>query len=92
MNYGTKIACPKCDWEPDGGEYWGCSSCGHIWDTFMTTGVCPSCNNRHKHTQCIGHAGGCNQSSLHVEWYRELDEKLREELEKVEELTKVEVG
>jgi hypothetical protein len=27
------IACPKCDWRPDGGAYWVCT-CRHVWDTF----------------------------------------------------------
>ena len=44
-----KIACPKCEWEPDGGEYWGCSSCGHVWDTFKTAARCPSCGKQYHH-------------------------------------------
>lgn len=91
MSYDTKIACPKCEWEPDGGAYWGCSGCGHIWDTFKTTGVCPECQHRHKHTQCIGYAGGCNESSLHVNWYREIDRNLQEEIEKIEKLIPAEI-
>jgi len=83
MDYGTKIACPKCNWEPDGGDYWACSSCSHVWDTFSTGAVCPACNSRHKYTQCIAHKGGCSQSSLHIDWYREIDRWLQEELEKI---------
>ncbi len=79
-----KIACPKCDWEPDGGEYWGCSTCGHTWDTFKTAARCPSCGTQYRHTQCIPHAGGCNQSSPHIDWYRHLDDWLKEEIESIE--------
>lgn len=89
MSYDTKIACPKCNWEPDGGAYWQCSDCGHVWDTFKTTAVCPSCQRRYKMTSCIPYAGGCFESSPHVDWYRELPQRLKEELEKVEVLTKV---
>ncbi len=84
-----KIACPKCDWEPDGGEYWGCSSCGHVWDTFKTAARCPSCGKQYHHTQCIGYAGGCNQSSPHIDWYRHLDDWLKEQLEEVVETIEI---
>lgn len=83
MSYDTKIACPKCDWEPDGGEYWQCSSCYHSWDTFMTGAVCPACKRQYKETQCIGYRGGCNQMSPHIDWYRELPQRLKEEVEEV---------
>lgn len=59
-----KIACPKCSWEPDGASHWACS-CGHIWDTFETQGVCPSCNKQWKHTQCPT----CEGWSVHDDWY-----------------------
>jgi len=78
-----KIACPKCDWEPDGGEYWGCT-CGHTWDTFKTAARCPACGKQYRYTQCIGYVGGCNQSSPHIDWYRHLDDWLREQLEQIE--------
>ncbi len=83
MSYEFKIACPKCNWEPDGGEYWGCT-CGHVWDTFKTAAQCPVCKKQYRYTQCIGWRGGCDQSSLHIEWYRNLDDILKEELEAVE--------
>ncbi len=87
-----KIACPKCDWEPDGGAYWGCSTCGHVWDTFATAARCPSCGRQYHQTQCIGYAGGCNQSSPHIDWYRHLDEWLKEQLEEVEVLEPIKLN
>ncbi len=76
----NKIACPKCNWEPDGGAHWMCS-CGQQWNTFETAGRCPSCGKHWKYTQCIPHLGGCPEWSLHVDWYRDLDDWLEEELE-----------
>lgn len=81
----VRIACPKCDWEPDGRPYWACD-CGHIWNTFDTGGRCPSCRKQWEWTQCIQIAGGCNETSPHLDWYRGLDEWLREELAKIREL------
>ena len=81
MNQDLKIACPKCEWEPDGQPYWMCTHCQHTWDTFETAAVCPSCANPHEYTSCIPHAGGCHTSSRHEDWYRGLDEWLRLQLE-----------
>lgn len=64
-----KIACPKCSWEPDGGEYWGCSKCGHTWNTFETAARCPKCGFQYTDTQCIPFRGGCHQMSPHEDWY-----------------------
>ena len=77
-----KIACPKCGWEPDGRPHWSCS-CGHHWNTFETAGRCPSCGKHWKNTQCIPFAGGCSEWSLHLDWYRDLDDWLEEELDKI---------
>jgi hypothetical protein len=85
-----EIACPKCDWHPDGGKYWQCD-CGHSWDTFTTAARCPKCNKQHKLTACMPpFMGGCSQLSPHLDWYKNLDELLREELEHVLEEVKVE--
>jgi len=76
------ICCPRCQWEPDGKPYWQCG-CGVVWDTFSTGARCPGCGKVWKRTQCIQHAGGCNAYSLHLDWYKGLDdiiEKLREEI------------
>ncbi len=78
-----KIACPKCNWEPDGGAYWVCT-CGHIWNTFDTAARCPKCNKQWEDTQCINHAGGCGQFSPHIDWYKHLDEWLKKELKTIE--------
>jgi len=82
MQREEKIACPKCNWEPDGGEYWSCA-CGHVWDTFKTAARCPACGKQYEHTQCIRYVGGCNASSPHLDWYRHLDDWLAEEIEEI---------
>ncbi|MEL6719464.1 MAG: hypothetical protein AAFP82_12170 [Bacteroidota bacterium] len=79
MEENVKICCPKCDWEPDGGEYWMCN-CGFVWDTFSTAARCPSCGKQHEETQCIDHVGGCGQFSPHLDWYRNLDKWLKKEV------------
>ena len=86
-----EIACPKCDWRPDGGKYWQCD-CGHSWDTFTTAARCPKCSKQHKLTACMPpFMGGCHGLSPHLDWYKNLDDLLREELEHVMEEVKVEV-
>ncbi len=80
-----KIACPKCNWEPDGRPYWTCSDCQTNWDTFTTAARCPGCGKQYEVTQCVPYAGGCNVSSPHLDWYRNLNDKLREELAKIKE-------
>jgi len=82
MDKEIKITCPKCNWEPDGGEYWACD-CGHQWNTFDTAGRCPSCGKQWEQTQCVVHHGGCTEWSPHIDWYDGLDEWLREQLETV---------
>lgn len=79
----VKIACPKCEWEPSPSDHWTCS-CGHAWHTFDTAGRCPSCKKQWNETQCLGPAvGGCGAWSPHLDWYRNLDDWLREEIEKI---------
>ncbi|GLR16413.1 hypothetical protein [Portibacter lacus] len=92
MSKEVKIMCPKCDWEPDGGSWWMCE-CGHSWNTFETTGRCPKCKKIWQDTQCPGPGvpNGCGEWSPHIDWYRNLDEKLRAELEKALEIVGVEV-
>ncbi len=80
-----KIACPKCNWEPDGKPYWACSDCGTAWDTFSTAARCPTCKRQYKITACILHAGGCTEASPHLDWYTDLDRLLEEELAKLRE-------
>lgn len=78
-----RIACPKCDWEPDGQPYWACS-CGFVWNTFDTAGRCPRCRKQWEWTACIPHAGGCPATSPHLDWYHGLDDWLVEMLEEIE--------
>lgn len=78
-----KIECPKCGWEPDGGAYWNCSQCGHIWNTFDTAAQCPECGFQHEHTACIPYAGGCHAYEPHIDWYKNLGEIIQEELDTV---------
>jgi len=78
-----KIACPKCDWEPDGGDHWQCT-CGHLWNTFDTGGKCPKCGKEWKHTQCplpFESLGGCGAWSPHIDWYKNLSNEMKKEAE-----------
>jgi hypothetical protein len=86
-----EIACPKCDWKPDGGAHWQCD-CGHVWDTFSTGGRCPACRKVWQETHCPGYfflgmklsfipPGGCGKMSPHLDWYRNLDLMVGEALE-----------
>lgn len=79
-----EIACPKCDWEPDDNSLWQCT-CGHLWNTFETSGKCPKCAKVWADTQCLGPGfpGGCGSWSKHIDWYRNLDNQMRKEIEKI---------
>ncbi|MDQ2793445.1 MAG: hypothetical protein M3Y12_05485 [Bacteroidota bacterium] len=68
-----EIYCPACQWEPDANAQWECT-CGHHWNTFDTAGVCPLCQYRWNHTQCLS----CAVLSLHIDWYHGLAEALEE--------------
>ena len=85
MSKEIKIACPKCNWEPDGGEYWGCT-CGHVWNTFATAAKCPNCGKQWKDTQCIPFRGGCYEFSPHIDWYRNLDNIIEKEIESLKKV------
>ncbi len=39
---GSLIRCPKCQFEPPNNCRWSCK-CGHAWNTFWTSGLCPAC-------------------------------------------------
>lgn len=88
----VEIMCPKCEWKPDGKAYWACS-CGHSWNTFDTAGRCPKCKKIWKDTQCPGPAdpGGCGKWSPHIDWYKNLDEQLRKQLEEILQSAEVEL-
>ena len=87
-----RIACPKCSWEPKPTDMWRCS-CDHVWHTFDTYGRCPVCNKQWRETMCHHpRKGGCGQWSPHIDWYRDLEEWLREEIERAFRTAEVEVG
>jgi len=62
---GGRIRCPICSWQPDKSSQWMCS-CGHVWNTFDTGGVCPECLLRWAYTACLI----CGSWSPHSDWYR----------------------
>ncbi len=66
------IACPRCDWRPQPSDRWTCS-CGYVWHTFDTHGVCPDCGKVWTETQCVVRRG-CGQWSDHDDWYHDDDE------------------
>jgi hypothetical protein len=59
-----RIRCPICKWQPQRRDRWQCS-CGFVWNTFDTHGVCPSCARAWLETSCLR----CHQWSLHEAWY-----------------------
>jgi len=66
-----EIYCPKCLWRPQPESRWFCvPSCGTVWNTFWTGGVCPGCAHPWKWTDCLA----CEQASLHKDWYHFPDE------------------
>jgi len=68
---GPRIRCPKCGWSPRKGDLWACS-CGHLWNTFDTGGVCPACLRQWTETQCLS----CARWSAHSD-YAEVNRWLR---------------
>lgn len=71
----VNIECPQCTWEPQANSKWRCT-CGHIWNTFDTAAQCPACKKQWKDTCCLS----CQEWSPHLDWYKNLDEWLEEEL------------
>ena len=62
-----EIRCPKCGWRPKAESRWVCTpTCGTVWNTFWTGGVCPGCGKAWKTTACPS----CHQRSPHKDWYR----------------------
>lgn len=66
---GARIRCPRCRWRPRPADRWGCR-CGHAWNTFDTRGLCPRCEYRWRHTQCLR----CREFSPHEDWYAPVSE------------------
>jgi len=66
MKERAEIYCPQCDWRPQAEDRWECvPSCGTVWNTFWTRGVCPGCAVKWPITQCLV----CWQYSRHEDWY-----------------------
>jgi hypothetical protein len=61
---GSGIRCPVCGWTPAAEDRWMCE-CGHLWNTFDTGGVCPSCLLKWTFTCCLA----CHLWSPHSDWY-----------------------
>lgn len=66
MNQEPEIYCPHCKYRPRLDDRWECMpSCGTVWHTFWTGGVCPGCQYHWEKTQCPA----CNKLSPHKAWY-----------------------
>src|ERR1017187_3627438 len=65
MSQQMEIKCPKCSWEPSSNSLWRCT-CGAVWNTFDTVGVCPKCSKKWEMTQCCF----CHVWSKHDDWYQ----------------------
>lgn len=66
MKSEPEIYCPHCAYRPQSDDVWECvPSCGTLWNTFWTGGVCPGCGYRWQKTQCPT----CGELSPHEDWY-----------------------
>ena len=62
------IWCPSCEYRPKAEDRWQCTpSCGTVWNTFWTRGVCPGCGVTWPKTQCLA----CHVFSPHEDWYHD---------------------
>ena len=61
---GPRIRCPLCGWKPGKHDRWMCT-CGHVWNTFDTGGICPACLYQWTITACLA----CHRWSSHSDWY-----------------------
>lgn len=61
---GRLIRCPKCSFQPPADTRW-CCKCGHVWNTFWTSGLCPACHFQWEETGCHR----CHEMSEHKAWY-----------------------
>jgi Zn-finger nucleic acid-binding protein len=55
--------CPDCRSPATRWDRWNCS-CGYVWDTFLTEGVCPRCKKTWSKTRCPR----CGVSSPYQKW------------------------
>ena len=71
-----EIFCPRCAWRPKAESRWQCMpSCGTVWNTFWTRGVCPGCHYKWDVSQCLE----CTEISPHADWYHNPEDKSRSE-------------
>ena len=78
-----EIHCPKCEYRPQLEDRWSCvPSCGTMWHTFWTGGICPGCGHAWEQTQCPA----CGKLSPHRAWYHLRDPELAEERESERDL------
>lgn len=76
-----EIHCPVCTWRPGHEDRWECvPSCGIVWNTFWTGGVCPGCTYKWEKTQCLA----CGAISPHKAWYHYPDDINAAERERAE--------
>jgi hypothetical protein len=74
----AEIYCPKCSWRPSATDRWICNpSCGTVWNTFWTRGLCPGCGEQWQDTACLR----CRKWSPHESWYHYPDEQDTDEQE-----------
>lgn len=45
--------CPGCRTAPPIGNFWKCTGCSQLFDTFQTSAVCPHCGARFDTTMCL---------------------------------------
>jgi Zn-dependent protease len=60
----TAYSCPSCKTSPPLGEYWKCSTCAKVFDTFQTQAVCPNCGTQFPKTACLD----CGRAHPFSEW------------------------
>lgn len=77
------IHCPRCRYRPKPEDRWSCMpSCGAVFHTFWTGGLCPGCSYAWLQTQCPS----CGRLSPHRSWYHDPVAKPKEESVDVQEL------
>ena len=58
------FTCPSCKASPPLGEFWRCSNCAKLFDTFQTQAVCPHCSAQFTTTACLD----CGRAYPMQEW------------------------
>lgn len=58
------FACPACRANPQIGNFWVCSQCKNMFDTFQTQAVCPACATQFAQTSCLD----CGQRHPMSQW------------------------